>query len=50
MMDIEIEELTVFSRGHINLGSIFGLAEDMSPGYDKLEPMVKLDVMHSKKK
>ncbi|MHA1150161.1 MAG: OsmC family protein [Promethearchaeota archaeon] len=42
IMDIKIEELTVHSRGHINLGAIFGLDDNMLPGYDNLEPVVRI--------
>ena len=41
-MDIKIESLTVNSRGHINLGSIFGIDDNLLPGYDKLEPVVRI--------
>ena len=49
-MDIEIKELTVFSRGHINLGAIFGLDDDLSTGYDKLEPVIKIKCNAPKEK
>jgi len=42
IMDIEITEMKVFSRGHINLASIFGIDDDMLAGYDKLEPVVRI--------
>ena len=42
IMDIKIEKMTIFSRGHINLASIFGIDENMLPGYDKLEPIIKI--------
>jgi uncharacterized OsmC-like protein len=50
IMDIEIEEMTVHSRGHINLAAIFGLDEDMLPGYDKLEPVVRVKANAPKEK
>ena len=50
IMDIEIEELTVFSRGHINLAAIFGLDESLSTGYDKLEPVIKIKCNAPKEK
>lgn len=50
ILDIEIREMTVFSRGHINLASVFGLNEDMLPGYDKLEPIVKIKTNAPKEK
>ncbi|MGV9206004.1 MAG: OsmC family protein [Promethearchaeia archaeon] len=43
IMDIEIKDMKVFSRGHINLGAIFGLDEEMLAGYDKLEPVVQIE-------
>ena len=42
IMDIEVEEMVVFSRGHINLAAIFGIDDDLLPGYDKLEPIVRI--------
>ncbi len=42
IMDIEISEMKVFSRGHINLAAIFGLDDDLLAGYDKLEPIVRI--------
>jgi len=42
IMDIKIEKMTVFSRGHINLGAIFGIDDNMLPGYDKLEPIIRI--------
>ncbi len=42
IMDIKIQELKVFSRGHINLGAIFGLDDSKLAGYDKLEPVIRI--------
>jgi len=42
IMDIKIESLTVNSRGHINLGAIFGLDDSKLAGYDKLEPVIRI--------
>jgi uncharacterized OsmC-like protein len=42
IMNIEIEEMTVNSRGHINLGAIFGIDDKLLPGYDNLEPVVRI--------
>ncbi len=42
IMDIEIKELKVFSRGHINLGAIFGIDDSKLAGYDKLEPVIRI--------
>lgn len=42
IMDIEIKEMKVFSRGHINLGAIFGIDESKLAGYDKLEPVIRI--------
>lgn len=50
IMDIEVEEMTVHSRGHINLAAIFGLNDDMLPGYDKLEPVVRIKANAPKEK
>jgi uncharacterized OsmC-like protein len=50
IMDIEIEEMTVHSRGHINLAAIFGLNDDLLPGYDKLEPVVRIKANAPKEK
>ena len=43
-MDIQIDEMKVFSRGHINLGSLFGLDKsgNMLAGYDKVEPIIRI--------
>ncbi|MHA1104639.1 MAG: OsmC family protein [Promethearchaeota archaeon] len=40
--DIKIESMTVNSRGHLNLAGIFGLNEDIPPGYDKFEPIIRI--------
>ncbi|MBD3254157.1 MAG: hypothetical protein GF383_03650 [Candidatus Lokiarchaeota archaeon] len=50
IMDIKIEEMTVHSRGHINLAGIFGLDENMLPGYDKLEPVIRIKADAPKEK
>lgn len=50
IMDVPIEEMKVFSRGHINLGAIFGLDENMLPGYDKLEPIIRIKSSAPKEK
>jgi len=42
IMDIHIEEMKVFSRGHINLGAIFGIDDSKLAGYDKLEPVIRI--------
>lgn len=42
IMDIQIDEMKVYSRGHINLGSLFGIDDNMLPGYDKLEPIIRI--------
>lgn len=41
-MNIKIEELKVFSRGHINLGTIFGIDDSKLAGYDKLEHVIRI--------
>lgn len=50
IMDIEIEELKVYSRGHINLGAIFGIDDSKLAGYDKLEPVVRIKANASEEK
>ena len=50
IMDIKIESMTVNSRGHINLAAIFGLDENMLPGYDKLEPIIRIKADAPKEK
>ncbi len=50
IMDIKIIELKVFSRGHINLGAIFGLDDSKLAGYDKLEPVVRIKADAPKEK
>ena len=35
IMNIKIEEMKVYSRGHINLGAIFGIDDSKLAGYDK---------------
>jgi uncharacterized OsmC-like protein len=50
IMDIEIVEMKVFSRGHINLGAIFGLDDTKLAGYDKLEPVVRIKANASEEK
>lgn len=42
IMNIEIEEMTVNSRGHINLAAIFGIDDKLLPGYDNLEPIIRI--------
>ncbi len=50
IMDIKIESLTVNSRGHINLAAIFGLDENMLPGFDKLQPVIRIKADAPKEK
>ncbi|MHA1803977.1 MAG: OsmC family protein [Promethearchaeota archaeon] len=42
IMNINIKEMKLFSRGHINLGAIFGLDDTKLAGYDKLEPVIRI--------
>jgi len=49
-MDIKINELEVFSRGHINLGAIFGIDDSKLSGYDKLEPVIRIKADASEEK
>ncbi|MBN1802060.1 MAG: OsmC family protein [Candidatus Lokiarchaeota archaeon] len=50
IMDIKIESMTVNSRGHINLGAIFGIDDNLLAGYDKLEPVVRIKADASEEK
>ncbi len=50
IMDIKIESMTVNSRGHINLAAIFGIDDKMLPGYDMLEPVVRIKADAPKEK
>ena len=50
IMDIEIVEMKVFSRGHINLGAIFGLDDTKLAGYDKLGPVIRIKANASEEK
>lgn len=50
LMDIKIEEMKVFSRGHINLGAIFGIDDSKLAGYDKLEPVIRIKADASEEK
>jgi putative redox protein len=50
IMGIKIEEMKVFSRGHINLGAIFGIDDNKLPGYDKLEPVIRIKADASEEK
>ena len=42
IMDINIQEMKVFSRGHLNLGALFGIDDSKLAGYDKLEPVIRI--------
>ncbi|MHA1745423.1 MAG: OsmC family protein [Promethearchaeota archaeon] len=42
IMNVQIDEMKVYSRGHINLGALFGIDDNLMPGYDKVEPIVKI--------
>ena len=50
IMNIEIEEMTVNSRGHINLAAIFGIDDKLLAGYDNLEPVVRIKAKASDEK
>ncbi|MBA7675312.1 hypothetical protein ES703_83542 [subsurface metagenome] len=49
-MDINITELEVFSRGHLNLGALFGIDDSKLAGYDKLEPVIRIKADASEEK
>jgi uncharacterized OsmC-like protein len=42
IMNIKINELEVYSRGHINLGAIFGIDDSKLAGYDKIQPVIRI--------
>ena len=42
IMNVQVDEMKVFSRGHLNLAALFGINDDMLPGYDKLEPIIRI--------
>ncbi len=43
IMDVPIDHIKIFSRGHINLAGIFGTDDANYEGmYDKLEPIVEI--------
>jgi len=42
IMNVQIDEMKVFSRGHINLGALFGINDNLLPGYDKIEPIIRI--------
>ena len=46
---VQIDDIKVFSRGHINLGGIFGIGDE-KPYYDKLHPLVKIKSPEPKEK
>ena len=50
IMKIEIQELKVFSRGHLNLGALFGIDDSKLAGYDKLEPVIRIKADASEEK
>ncbi len=50
ILNIEIEEMKVFSRGHINLGAIFGIDDSKLSGYDQLEPVIRIKANASEEK
>jgi len=50
IMDVQIDEMKVFSRGHINLASLFGIDDNLLPGYDKIEPVIRIKSPASEEK
>jgi len=50
VMNIKIEEMKVFSRGHINLGALFGINDSKLAGYDGLEPVIRIKADAPKEK
>jgi uncharacterized OsmC-like protein len=50
ILDVPIDHIKIFSRGHINLAGIFGTDENYKGMYDKLEPIVELRTSAPKEK
>jgi uncharacterized OsmC-like protein len=51
ILDVPVDHIKVFSRGHINLAGIFGTDDANYQGmYDKLEPIVELTSSAPKEK
>ena len=46
---LKIDDIKVFSRGHINLGGIFGIGDE-KPYYDNLRPLVRIKTSEPKEK
>ncbi|MHA1268365.1 MAG: OsmC family protein [Candidatus Helarchaeota archaeon] len=42
IMDVKIDHIKVFSRGHINLGGIFATDDSLKPYYDNLNPVIQI--------
>ncbi|MHA1785850.1 MAG: OsmC family protein [Candidatus Helarchaeota archaeon] len=49
IMDVKIDHIEVFARGHINLGGIFGIGDE-KPYYDKLRPLIRIKTSEPKEK
>lgn len=47
--NVQIDDVKVFSRGHINLGGIFGIGDE-KPYYDNLRPLVRIKSPEPKEK
>jgi uncharacterized OsmC-like protein len=47
---LKIDSIKCFSRGHINLGGIFGTDENLKPYYDNLKPVVQIKSPEPKEK
>ena len=51
IMDIPVDHVKIFSRGHINLAGIFGTDDENYKGmYDKIEPIVEITTSAPKEK
>ena len=48
IMDIKIDNIKIFSRGHINLGGIFGTDDKLLPYFDNIRPVIKIKSSESK--
>ncbi|MHA2000811.1 MAG: OsmC family protein [Promethearchaeota archaeon] len=42
ILDIPIDEMKVYSRGHLNLAGIFGTDSAVPAGYDTLAPIIRI--------
>ncbi|MHA1789809.1 MAG: OsmC family protein [Candidatus Helarchaeota archaeon] len=50
IMDVKIDHIKIFSRGHINLGGIFGTDDSLKSYYDNLRPVIQIKSSEPKEK